>query len=441
MVGLLDSLFNPSLYGGQNGGLLDFLRNSQMQQNNYQPSGGFAPVEQGPQSAQPIMVGDNQMPRIGDAARFDPSVMNSMAQMQPSPPQQAQLAPQQQPDIGFGDRLGAGLMNFANAGGLLPALAGGIDGLMTGQRSDRLGNANHTAQFLISKGIDPALAKSIVSDPATLRSILPSLIGSGGKTDDIKEFEYARQFDPTLTFPKFMQQKKSVSGEYGMQGIYGTDANGNPAVIQLGKSGEAKQSVLPPGFKLSRDPIKVDGPTGTTILDPQTRQQVGFIPKDIEGKESAEERGKARGLAEVALPNIIANAEQTLKIIKSVKDDPYRERGTGGSSIFNSIPATGGFDFAQKVEQLKGKAFLEAFTSLKGGGAITEIEGKKAENAIARLNVAQSEGAFLEALNELEEIVTNGIERAKVRAGKGGQPTAAPQVSHATNLKQKYGLD
>ena len=31
MAGLLDNLFNPSLYGGQNGGLLDFLRNTQMQ--------------------------------------------------------------------------------------------------------------------------------------------------------------------------------------------------------------------------------------------------------------------------------------------------------------------------------------------------------------------------------------------------------------------------
>ena len=61
MAGLLDSLFNPSLYGGQNGGLLDFLRNTQMQQNTYQPSEGFAPPPT-PSQAQPIMVGNALMP-------------------------------------------------------------------------------------------------------------------------------------------------------------------------------------------------------------------------------------------------------------------------------------------------------------------------------------------------------------------------------------------
>jgi hypothetical protein len=337
--------------------------------------------------------------------------------------------PMQQPDIGFGDRIGAGLMNFANAGGLLPALAGGLDGLMTGHRSDRLGNANQTAQFLVSKGIDPALAKSIVSDPATLRAVLPSLIGTGGQTDDIKEYQFAKREDPSLTFEKFMARKRSVTGEYGLNLVYGTNEKGETVAFQPSKTGGLIEAKLPQGAKLSSGTDKVDAGTHWNIFDKRTGTLIGTMPKDIEGKESAEERGKARGLAEVALPNLIANAEQTLKIIKSVKDDPYRERGTGASSIFNSIPATGGYDFAQKLDQLKGKAFLEAFTSLKGGGAITEIEGKKAENAIARLSAGQSEGAFLQALNELEEVVTAGIERAKVRAGKGGQPTVAPQAS------------
>jgi hypothetical protein len=347
----------------------------------------------------------------------------------------------QQPDIGFGDRIGAGLMNFANAGGILPALAGGIEGLMTGQRSDRLGNANQTAQYLVSKGIDPALAKSIVSDPATLRAVLPSLIGTGGQTDDIKEYQFAKQQEPGLTFKDFMNRKRAVSGEYSLTPQYGTDAQGNTVLIQTGKSGEAIQTKLPAGVKISSGVEKIDLGTSWGLIDKRNGNLVGTQAKDIEGKEVAEKVGEARGQAQVALPNAIASAEQTLKIIKDIKDDPYRERGTGASSIFNNIPATGGYDFAQKLEQLKGKAFLEAFTNLKGGGAITEIEGKKAENAIARLSAGQSEDAFLEALGDLEKVVTAGIERAKVRAGKGGQPTAAPQSSHAANLKQKYGLD
>lgn len=316
MAGLLDYLFDPSTYAGD-GGLLGRLM----------PSTAAIPQAQGfPQQdqASPMQVGNVQMPRIGQAAQFDPSQVNIPQNAQPTQgqvpamPQPALGAPQAGPD--FGDRLGAGLMNFANAGGILPALAGGISGLMTGQRNDRLGNVNQTAQFLVSKGIDPAIAKSIASDPATFRSVLPSLLGTGGQTDDIKEYQFAKREDPSLTFQQFMQRKRAISGEYGMQGIYGTDANGNPAVIQLGKSGEAKQSVLPPGFKLARDPVKVDGPTGTAILDPQTRQQVGFIPKDVAGAAQQAVAGKGAGEAANELASIRSKMPGLEKVVTALGD-------------------------------------------------------------------------------------------------------------------------
>jgi hypothetical protein len=406
-MGLLDSLFAQSTYGGQGGGLLDFLRQSQMQQEQYQPSAGF------PGQASPIGVGGYQMPRIGETAQFTPPPQDPAALPPNAQPAQGQL-PMQQPQQqgGFGGFLQGLNENFQNMGN-----GGSLIGALTGQRPN-----NQTAQFLISKGIDPAMAKTIVSDPGLLRSVLPSLLGTGGQTDDIKEYQFAKKENPSLTFEKFMQQKKAVSGEYSLTPQYGTNEKGETVLIQTGKSGEAIQTKLPAGVKISSGVEKIDLGTEWGLVDKRTGQMVGKQAKDIEGKESAEERGKAKGLAQVALPNVIANAEQTLQTIKSIKDDPYRERGTGLSSVFNAIPATGGYDFAQKLEQLKGKTFLEAFQQLKGGGAITEIEGKKAESAIARLSAGQSEGAFLEAVNELETIVTAGIERAKARAGQGGQP-------------------
>jgi hypothetical protein len=415
-VGLLDSLFSQSAYGGQGGGLLDFLRQSQMQQEQYQPSAGF------PGQASPMAVGGYQMPRIGDQAQFTPPPQDPAALPPNAQPTQGQMPTPQQPQQGFGGFLQSLNENFQNMGS-----GGSLIGALTGQQPN-----NQTAQFLIAKGIDPAMAKTIVSDPGLLRSVLPSLLGTGGQTDDIKEYQFAKRENPSLTFEKFMQQKKAVSGEYSLTPQFGTDDKGNTVMIQTGKSGTAIQTVLPPGVKLSSGVDKIDLGTTWGIIDKKTGQMVGQQAKDIEGKESAEERGKAKGLAQVALPNAIANAEQTLQTIKSIKDDPYRQRGTGLSSVFNAIPATGGYDFAQKLEQLKGKTFLEAFQQLKGGGAITEIEGKKAESAIARLSAGQSEEAFLEAVNELETIVTKGIERAKVRAGQGGQAaptTPAPQPS------------
>lgn len=421
-MGLFDGWqFDPSTYG--QGGLLGQLAN--MTQLAQAPAASQAGASIFPQPT----------PDYGQTA----NVVGSLGQMavptfgqadQTALPQNAQPAQYQppQPQPGIGDRLLAGLQGFGEggrSGGLIGAFAGSARGLSEGSAPQ-----NQTEQALVAKGLDRAIAKQVARDPAAMRALLPTLLGNTGQTDDIKEYTFAKREDPSLTFEKFMARKKSVSGEYGMTPIWGTGPDGKPAVLQLGKSGDAKQSVLPQGFSLARDPIKVEGPTGTTILDPQTRQQVGFIPKDITAAKIAEAKGEAQGAAQVALPQVLANAEQTLATIQSIKTDPYRERGTGASSLFNFVPGTGGYDFAQKVEQLKGKTFLEAFQSLKGGGAITEMEGRKAENAIARLSVAQSEGAFMEALNELETVVKSGIERSKQKAGMTGA-NASPQSSSA----------
>ncbi len=39
-MGLLDALFQSDSYGGQGGGLLDLIRNTQAQNSQYQPAGG-----------------------------------------------------------------------------------------------------------------------------------------------------------------------------------------------------------------------------------------------------------------------------------------------------------------------------------------------------------------------------------------------------------------
>jgi hypothetical protein len=407
--GLFDSLqFDAGGYGGSQGGLLDMLKMFQQQQS-VQPSAGF------PQAA-PAAA-----PAAADAA-IPPNAQPAQGQM-----------PQQAPQAEGPNRFMTGLEGFINNAhtGPIGAILGGIGGAVTGQSASN--TRNQTQQLLIQKGLDPGIAKMVTQNPELLKAVLPQMLGTAGQTDDIKEYQFAKKENPSLTFEQHMAKKKSVTGEYGLTPIWGTGPDGKPAYIQPGKSGDARLAKLPDGFNIARDPIKVDAGTHFILLDPQTRQPVGTVKKDIEGKEAAEERGKATGQAQVNLPNVIANAEQTVRTIDSVLNDPNRERGTGVSSLFNGIPGTKGFDFAQKVEMLKGKTFLEAFQALKGGGAITEIEGKKAENAIARLNVAQSEPAFKEALMELREVVVAGMGRARARAGQGTAPNApaAPQAPKA----------
>lgn len=397
-MGLLDSLFNQSTYGGQGGGLLDFLRNNAM---NQQFGSGLqsdqaqygAPMQAMAQAPSPIM-----QPQGG--AELPPNAQPAQGQMQA-------------PQFGGEGSFTTGMRALGNPGGLINKAADAVQGFSGAPTA-----ANQTAQFLVSKGLDPALAKTIVSDPALLRSVLPQIMGTGGQTDDIKEYQFAKRENPSLTFEKFMQQKRAVSGEFGMQPIWGMK-DGKPSIVQLGKSGEAKESVLPPGFSPARDPVKVEGPTGTTILDPQTRQIIQFIPKDVAGAAKSKEIGEAEGQATVNLPTAIATAENTLKTIKQLEEHPGKKAwgAFGMGAMLPDIPGTDTRGFGSLVDQVKGQNFMTAFQSLKGAGAITEQEGAKAEKAQARLDRAQSEKDFDIAIKDLKEVVMAGMERARQKAG------------------------
>lgn len=438
-MALLDTIFDPGTYGGQAGGLLELLRQTQMQQQQYQPSAGFAP-EPTQRPAAPIAVGSYQMPRIGSQAAFTPDPAAIPDNAQPAQGVGMPGAPQQPQQNGFMsalDSFNSGLQSIGNGGSIL--------GAITGNHTDPISRLGKAQGALVARGMDPAIAQIVTSDPALMRSVVPSLIGTTGLTDDIKEYQFAKKEDPTLTFNKFMSQKKAVSGEFGMQPIWGTGPDGKPAVLQLGKSGEAKQSVLPQGFNLARDPIKVEGPTGTTIIDPQSRQTVGFIPKDVAGAAKAKEIGESEGQAVVNLPTVIATAETTLKTIKQMEEHPGKKNwGTFGvGAMLPDAPGGSTRGFAALLDQVKGQNFMTAFQSLKGAGAITEQEGAKAERAQARLDRAQSEKDFDVAVKDLKEVITAGMERARQKAGVKGSPAipsaAVSGGASVDDLLKKYG--
>jgi hypothetical protein len=384
------------------------------------------------------------MPRVGSADLFQPQQASLPANATPTQGQMQQAAPQ--PSF---NPLAAGFEGFARNlhTGPIGAIVGAI-GSAAG-----IGRNNQTEQALIKRGLDPALARTVTSDPALLRAVLPHVLGLNNQTDDIKEFEYARKEDPTLTFQKFMQQKKAVSGEYSLTPQYGTRINPQTGkeetvLIQTGKSGEAIQTKLPDGVKISSGVDKVDLGTQWGIIDKRTGNVIGYQPKDIAGKEAAEVKGKAQGEAQVALPGAISDAEQTKAKIDQLigNKDLNIPAHEGVDAIVGPLDqfrpswmlGEKGRDALARYNQLKGSAFLSAYGLLKGGGAITEVEGKKAEDAMARMDRAQSETDFKQALRDFRDAIDVGVAKLKAKAGNGA---TAPVAAAPTNLKAKYGLD
>lgn len=271
-------------------------------------------------------------------------------------------------------------------------------------------------------------------------------LADGKNPESVREYEYAKGQGFTGSFSDWIASKRAGAGEYGLTPIWGTGPDGKPAYIQPGKSGDARLAKLPDGFQIARDPIRVDAGDHYVLLDPQTRQPVGQVKKNLAEASAQREIGTEQGKARVNLPATLFKAEQSLSVIDQMINHPGRETATGLSGTLDPRNYFGGTDaknFQVMAKQLEGKAFLEAFESLKGGGQITEIEGAKATQAMARLDRAQSDAEYVAALKELRGVIAAGIERAKQKAGVAtGTASAGPAASAGPSiddLVKQYG--
>jgi hypothetical protein len=308
-MGLFDN-YQFAGHGGQGGGLLDIFR--MMQSVPMQQPQGF-PQEQAalPPQAQPAQ----QMP----------------------PPQMAQQMPQ---GPGIGDRMMAGFQGLANAGSPMQALGNLVGGIATGQRSDPAGmyqqQANQTERALIGYGFNPNLAKVVAGNPDLMKAVLPHVMGIGGQTDDIKEYNFAKRENPSLTFEQFMSKKRSVSGEVGLTPIWGTGPDGKVGFIQPGKNGVAVQGKTPDGFTIARDPIKVDTGTTWTFLDPQTRQVINTVPKNVAEEATQRVVGKDKGDAAVELNSIRSKMPGLETVVKKLDELSEKATYTSGGKILDT---------------------------------------------------------------------------------------------------------
>lgn len=220
----------------------------------------------------------------------------------------------------------------------------------------------------------------------------------------------------------------AADAEYGLTPQYGVDKNGNPVIVQLSKDGTSKQTPLPDGVSLSKEPIKLDAGTEFVLLDPITRQPVGRVPKDLAGAERDKATGKGEGesiaTAQGALPSATSAAQQIDLQVQDLKNDPYLPNMLGPINSRTPELTSDAARVRGKINQLKGGAFLQARQLLKGGGAITDFEGQKAEQAYTRMEEAQSVDDFNRALDDFNSAVQTGVQKLQQQA-TGGAPVAS----------------
>jgi hypothetical protein len=156
-------------------------------------------------------------------------------------------------------------------------------------------------------------------------------------------------------------------------------------------------------------------------INMQEAQQKSDIAVN-EATRKEEEKTKLKAKEE--LPKVIRDTGYLKNLLTKLKDHKGLEGVVGIPGVYglSHMPGTDEANFRVLLEQIKGKDFLQAFTDLKGGGAgaITDIEGKKATDAIARLDTAQTEEEFKNAIDEFISVLDDAESNAKTKAGVGG---------------------
>lgn len=285
------------------------------------------------------------------------------------------------------------------------------------------------------------------------RQFHQKLAGGGLGPASVQEYQFAIRNGFKGSFQEWIENKTRGDQRFGLQPVYAQDAQGNLRAFQLDSSGGMKPIEFGDGLKpapgvnnlnLGTSIQPVSNKTGLPVAPP--------VPVDVAGEASQKAGGAVQGTtaaqAQVDWPTIRDKGDKSLQIIDSLIDHPGRETATGASATFdprNYFPGTNAKNFRIQAKQIEGRAFLEAFESLRGGGAITQIEGEKGTQAIARLDRAQSDDEYKNALFDLREVVEAGMNRARARAGlppvplkqRGQVSTPAPNAQQNPAAKSQ----
>jgi len=95
-----------------------------------------------------------------------------------------------------------------------------------------------------------------------------------------------------------------------------------------------------------------------------------------------------------------------------------------GAAVAGMIPGTDVTNFNKRFGEVKSSQFLIGIEQLKGFGALSDAEGQAAKEAVARMDTAQSEAEFKQAVEDFQNVIKRGID---ISRGKIGQ-------------KPKYGV-
>lgn len=305
------------------------------------------------------------------------------------------------------------------------------------QAREQKSTMNRTAQWLISQGredlaqamltgaVDPKSAVAVAMQPADpLRDLQVK------KAEiELAQLEAGSSQDPNVQASQALPDQSGVvltlrDGTVQVRTVGGDLLTGQPALDFVRSAQENAAE-----YQRSVYGARREGTLGADIGMGEAASAAGARGAEI---------GKAQGIAAASAPVDIASADTALEYIGEVRSHPGLDLGTGASSVANVVPGTVGYDFQSRVNQLLSGGFLTAIDQMRGMGALSNAEGQTATRAISRMDTATSKEEFLAALDDYENIVKLGRERAAARVKAQETPPSTQQQAPAAAPRLRY---
>jgi hypothetical protein len=259
------------------------------------------------------------------------------------------------------------------------------------------------------------------SSTANIKDYQAAVAGGYAKpfTEYLKEFQ-GREAAIPADIQKWREYSKLTTPEQKAEFL---------AVLRASQLAElgGVTNVVPPGVGAG---VAQPQPLSTLTAEEEAKRKLADA-----GAQGAA-TGEARGTAIANLPVVLSSGRAALETVDKLLNHPGRAAGTGSSRNMGAgLQRFGPWssdvkDFDVLRGQAQGQIFLDAYQSLKGGGVITEVEGLKAEQAKARMDAAQTDEEYVNALNDFKAAIQRGINLAEERAG-GSPSSSAPSAEVA----------
>lgn len=269
-----------------------------------------------PQQTMPVPQGDTSyFPPAPDANRAPITPQDyqaSLSHLQPQQAAQPQAAPAQ-----FNDQSGGGMQQIAaflqglgRGNGVLSAIGGGL-GAVQEQKQQ-----NQTISYLTQRGIPEGEAQILSQSPQAVVQVLQNL----RKGVDPKTALELQKLGYEVDAARLKAQGGGKSAtEYGLNPIWGQDAQGNPVLGVLGKDGSFKK-VDTGGFDISSGTEQIDLGDSFAIKDKRSGQIIGSVPKNLANAEREKKVGAGQGDAAVSYESMSSKLPGLEQVVAELDD-------------------------------------------------------------------------------------------------------------------------